>query len=352
MEVPIMRYHDLLAAVLVNVTLVCGSHAATGAVSQTEAVLDANETADLVYQREAEKLARDIYTASYGLWNEGAFYNTYQAELRHMDTMLKMLIKFGIPDPVVSNGEGEFSDQGLAALYPDLIDRSDDSMLAAFEAGAYIEELEIQSLEAALDRTDEPGLTNAYSNLLAASRNHLRTFVSHIAALGESYEAQVLDQSEVSEITDGYDEVTPGVGFTINNGINDAWFYPATPGQGFFITVYTDLQTIFLGWFTYDTERPAQDVTANFGDPGHRWLTAYGTYAGAQAELDIEITTGGIFDSEEPATEQAPGGSILLQFENCTSGSVIYDIPSIGRQGIVPIVRLGSDGVANCQQAP
>jgi len=118
------------------------------------------------------------------------------------------------------------------------------------------------------------------------------------------------------------------------------------------MSVNTDRQTIFLGWFTYDTERPAAEVTANLGDPGHRWLTAYGTYAGAQAELDVEITSGGVFDSEEPMPVQITGGSLLLQFDNCTSGSIIYDIPSIDREGMIPIVRLMPENAVNCQQAP
>lgn len=346
-----MKRQTLLAAALALMVPTSGAIAANGPPDTVQAVLDATETANLVYQREAEKLARDVYMTSYDVWGENAFYNTYQAEQRHMDTLLKMLDKYAVDDPVGSNGIGEFSDSDLAALYPDLIGQADDSLLDAFEVGAYIEELEIQSLEAALAATDEPGLTNAYSNLLAASRNHLRVFVSHLTALGEGYDAQVLDQGDVDEITDDYDQVTPGEGFTINNGISDAWYYPVTSGQGFFIAVYTDLQTIFMGWFTYDTERPADDVTANLGDPGHRWLTAYGTYAGAQAELDIEITSGGVFDSGDPKPVQVPGGSILLQFDNCQTGSVIYDIPSIGREGIIPIVRMTPDNVATCQQA-
>jgi len=340
-----------MVAALALILTTSGVFAANGAPGPALAALDSTETAQLVYQREAEKLARDVYMKNYDLWAEGAFYNTYQAEQRHMDTILKMLDKYGIDDPVGSHNVGEFSNSNLAALYSNLIDRANDSLLEAFKVGAYIEEMEIQSLTAALNATNETSLLNAYSNLLAASRNHLRVFVSHITASGGTYDAQVLDQTDVDNITDDYAQILPAEGFTINNGISDAWYYPATPGHGFFIAVYTDLQTIFLGWFTYDTERPPEDVTANLGDPGHRWLTAYGTYAGAQAELDIEITSGGIFDSAEPTTIQVPGGSIVLQFDNCMSGSVIYDIPSIGRQGVVPIVRLAPDTSTICQQA-
>ncbi len=57
------------------------------------------------------------------------------------------------------------------------------------------------------------------------------------------------------------------LGFKINAGLNDAWFDPKTNGQGFFITVYPDIKQMYLAWFTYDTERPPEDVTAISGTP-------------------------------------------------------------------------------------
>ena len=79
--------------------------------------------------------------------------------------------------------------------------------------------------------------------------------------------------------------------FSINAGLNDAWYYPDTDGQGFFITVFPDLEAVSLAWFTYDTDLPADDDTASLGDPGHRWLTAVGPIAGNQAIMEIEMTS-------------------------------------------------------------
>ena len=62
----------------------------------------------------------------------------------------------------------------------------------------------------------------------------------------------------------------------INAGLNDAWYNPATNGQGFFINVFPDGQEMFLSWFTFDVERPDAGVPFELGDPGHRWLTALG----------------------------------------------------------------------------
>jgi hypothetical protein len=82
--------------------------------------------------------------------------------------------------------------------------------------------------------------------------------------------------------------------FRINAGLNDAWYYPVTDGQGFFITVFPDLGAVSLAWFTYDTEFPSVDAVANLGDPGHRWLTAIGAIDGNKAVLTVEMTSGGI----------------------------------------------------------
>ena len=94
--------------------------------------------------------------------------------------------------------------------------------------------------------------------------------------------------------------------FTINAAISDAWYNPATNGQGFFIIVCEDSKLIFLSWFTYETERPPEDITANLGEPGHRWLTALGPYEGDTALLDVFLSSGMIFDSAVPPVESGP----------------------------------------------
>jgi len=143
-----------------------------------------------------------------------------------------------------------------------------------------------------------------------------------------------------------------GGSFNFNAGLNDAWFYPETDGQGFFITVFPDLSYVSLAWFTYDTELPAPDATANLGDAGHRWLTAVGPIFGNQAVMNIEMTSGGLFDtSTEIIRTDPPGsdGSITLTFDSCNSGTVEYNISSIDREGIVPIQRVASDNIALCE---
>ena len=92
---------------------------------------------------------------------------------------------------------------------------------------------------------------------------------------------------------------------------------------------------VFLAWFTFDVERPPEDVTAQLGDPGHRWLTAQEPYQGNTANLTVFVTSG--------------GGTIKLEFVDCKNGLVSYEITSLGISGEIPIERIVQDNVALCE---
>lgn len=139
--------------------------------------------------------------------------------------------------------------------------------------------------------------------------------------------------------------------FAINGDISDAWYNPDTSGQGFFIIVWEDIETIFLSWFTYDVERPGGNVTAVLGEPGHRWITAQGPYAGDTATLTAYITIGGVFNSPPPAplsTEEV--GTITITWSSCSAGLLSYQFPGgLGLSGDIPIQRVVLDNVPSCQ---
>jgi hypothetical protein len=118
------------------------------------------------------------------------------------------------------------------------------------------------------------------------------------------------------------------------------------------VTVFPELAYVSLAWFTYDTELPPGDAQANLGDAGHRWLTAIGPLAGNRAEMNITMTSGGIFDTSTEIENTNPVGSdgtITLTFDSCNSGTIDYDITSIGRQGTIPIQRVANDNIALCE---
>jgi hypothetical protein len=160
---------------------------------------------------------------------------------------------------------------------------------------------------------------------------------------------QVTDGTYVScaDIT-----LSPAKAFELNSGLNDAWYFPGTAGQGFFIVVFPDTQQVFLAWFTYDSERPAADVQALLGEPGHRWITAQGSFQGNTALLDVTVTKGGVFDQAAPMPENSgPGtvGTMTVVFHDCSTGTVEYDLPGLNLVGEVPIQRIANDNVALCE---
>jgi len=137
--------------------------------------------------------------------------------------------------------------------------------------------------------------------------------------------------------------------FHINAGLNDAWYQPATDGQGFFLTVFPDVGIVFLAWFTYDTERPADDIEAILGEAGHRWLTAQGGYVGDTATLDLYLTRGGVFDSDAVLPDEPViVGTLTIKWCDCEKGTITYSIPSLELSGTINIERVAPDNAALC----
>jgi hypothetical protein len=141
-----------------------------------------------------------------------------------------------------------------------------------------------------------------------------------------------------------------GIGANIiTAGINDAWFEPATNGQGFFITALPDQGIVFLSWFTFDSERPPANTSYEIGDPGHRWFTAQGPYVGDTAFLDVYETTGGVIDSPQPSADiDGPIGTMVVVWQSCTRATLDYDLPGYGLSGRIELERIADDNAALC----
>jgi hypothetical protein len=178
----------------------------------------------------------------------------------------------------------------------------------------------------------------------------LREFGASEEEVGRKVEEAKLVWERIAQEGEGIAELDCK-SFSINSGLNDAWYNPATTGQGFLISVFQEIEQLFLAWFTFDTERPPDDITAKLGDPGHRWLTAQGPYDGDTADLTIFVTEGGVFDSAEPATSTDPAGdgTMTIEFADCTEGLVNYEITSLGISGEIPIQRIAQDNVGLCE---
>lgn len=164
--------------------------------------LDATETENLVYMREEEKLARDVYITSYETWSLPVFDNIAASEETHTTQVEDMIEKYRVTDPVVDDTVGVFVNPELASLYTTLVAQGSASSLAALYVGAAIEEIDMIDLQEAIDATDNADIQQLYENLMSGSRNHLRAYVGQIEDLGIVYEAQYLTQEEVDTIVD------------------------------------------------------------------------------------------------------------------------------------------------------
>ena len=168
------------------------SGTATVVTSDQTAMVDeltADEVAGLIYMREEEKLARDVYTTLYEVWGQRIFSNIARSEQRHMDAVATLLDRYGIADPVVGNGVGEFTNPDLQALYDELVDQGSRSLAEALRVGVTIEKVDILDLQQELATVEHADIQRVYERLEQGSENHLRAFVSNLQRLtGTTYQ--------------------------------------------------------------------------------------------------------------------------------------------------------------------
>lgn len=159
------------------------------------------EAEGLQFMREEEKLAHDLYIDLYEIWGIPIFNNIANSEATHTAAVKELLDYFGIEDPAEDDLHGVFRDSELQALYDQLLADGSRSLEDAFLVGALVEEVDIKDLEVRMEQTDETQILNVYTNLIAGSRNHLRSFVSQYESrTGQSYQSQFLDDSVVQLI--------------------------------------------------------------------------------------------------------------------------------------------------------
>ncbi|MEQ8237809.1 MAG: DUF2202 domain-containing protein [Cyclobacteriaceae bacterium] len=155
----------------------------------------------LLFMREEEKLACDVYDFLYIQWSAQSFDNISSSEQSHMDAILTLIDKYGLDDPAVDNISGSFINEDLQVLYDDLTETGSLSKEDAFKVGAAIEEIDIVDLQRELDTTiDNEDVKFVFENLMKGSRNHLRAFVKNLKNLGVVYTPQYLTQQLFDEI--------------------------------------------------------------------------------------------------------------------------------------------------------
>jgi hypothetical protein len=171
--------------------------------------LDTSESDGLVWVREEEKLAHDVYAVAAVRWGLKVFTNIGASEVMHMDVMKALLERYALADPNLGLAAGSFRRPEFQALYDALLRQTDTSLIDALQVGLQIEELDILDIEREKTRTDNLDIRYAYDELLRGSRNHLRAFWRQLQQQGGSYSPQHITQAAFDTIANSATETAP-----------------------------------------------------------------------------------------------------------------------------------------------
>jgi hypothetical protein len=170
----------------------------------TTGELTLKEVAGLLFMREEEKLARDVYLYLYEQWGTPIFQNISQSEQTHMDSVQTLIDRYRLSDPTIGKAAGEFSDPVLQELYDQLTAQGSQSLAEALKVGAAIEEIDILDLQERIAKATHADIQLVYQNLEKGSRNHLRNFVKILLnQTGETYAPQYLSLELYQSIISG-----------------------------------------------------------------------------------------------------------------------------------------------------
>jgi len=178
--------------------------------TQQNSILKQQEKDAILYMREEEKLARDVYNLLYDKWGVNPFGNIRESEQTHMDRMKTLITTYQLEDPVTKNNDkpGVFTNILLQEYYNELSASGSISLIDALKVGAKIEELDIADLEERIKQTGRQDIVSSYNFLKMASENHLRAFVRRLKMQGVVYEPVILSKTESEKIISS--EGTPG----------------------------------------------------------------------------------------------------------------------------------------------
>jgi hypothetical protein len=164
-------------------------------------VLTAEEENSLLFMREEEKLARDVYLSLYESHGMSIFSNIAASEQTHTDAVGLLITRYDLLDPMQTDIAGTFVNNDLQIIYDALVAAGANSLLDALYVGAQIEELDIYDLHQQIAIIiDNPDMILVYENLLKGSRNHLRSFDKQIKAANGLYIPIYISQQEYDNI--------------------------------------------------------------------------------------------------------------------------------------------------------
>ena len=145
--------------------------------------LSPEEAEGIIFMRQEEKVARDVYTVLGQTWNINVFENIKTSEQNHMDAVKRLIDRYELEDPIVTDEVGVFANPVFQQMFDNFVAQGQLSIPEAFLVGQNIESQDIADLEAQLAFVDNQDLIKVYTNLKAGSEKHYNAFLNHITPL-------------------------------------------------------------------------------------------------------------------------------------------------------------------------
>ena len=177
----------------------CSSNNDTIIQLEDETELTQNEKNDLSFLREEEKLARDVYLYAFEKQQTQIFKNISESEQTHMNSVLSLMTKYGIPDSA-SKEVGVFNNKELQELYNVLTAKSDISLIDAFTVGALIEDLDIDDIDDFIANSSNEDVLSVYNNLSCGSKNHIRAYTKQLNNNNTTYVPEYISKTYYDSI--------------------------------------------------------------------------------------------------------------------------------------------------------
>lgn len=135
------------------------------------------EIASLTFNREEERLARDLYQALSDHY-DGArpFSRIVNAEQRRFDEVGVVLENYGIEDPSADAAPGVYADADLQAAYDTWYAKGIVSIEDAYQVGIELETQDIAELTESIASASAADVISTYERLKFGSERHLAAF--------------------------------------------------------------------------------------------------------------------------------------------------------------------------------
>lgn len=143
---------------------------------ENTAPLSETEIEDILFMREEEQMAHDLYIRWAGRYTLQIFSNIADSETMHIYEVQLLIDRYGLSSERIGNATAGYSSPVIQSLYDTLGPQGDASLTASLEAGLAVEERDITDLDLAIANTSRPDILQVWYNLRQGSESHKIAF--------------------------------------------------------------------------------------------------------------------------------------------------------------------------------